>query len=93
MGQIGKTASFMVAAGLGLAACQSASPPTSVVKVLGTNTYSVTSSSTSPAAANALALQNAQRLCQTQGKQSQTQTGQAQFVNSVHQFVLEFTCV
>lgn len=86
-------AGFVTVIGLGLSACQSASPPTSVFKVLGTNSYSVTSSSTSPAAANALALQNAQRLCQTQGKQSQTQTGQAQFVNSVHQFILEFTCV
>ena len=86
-------AGFVMVIGLGLSACHSASPPTSAFKVLGTNSYSVTSSSTSPAAANALALQNAQRLCQTQGKQSQTQTGQAQFVNSVHQFILEFTCV
>ncbi len=79
--------------GLGLSACQSTSQPTSSFKMLGPNTYSVTSYSASPTTANALALQNAQRLCQTQGKQSQTQTGQAQFVNSIHEFVLEFTCV
>ena len=88
----GKAVSVMMI-GLGLSACQTPSQPTSNFKMLGPNTYSVTSSSPSPAAANALALQNAQRLCQTQGKQSQTQSGQAQFVNSVHEFVLEFTCV
>jgi len=92
MGHCGKTVSIMVV-GLGLTACQSASPPSSAFQALGPNTYAVTSSSTSPAAANALALQNAQRLCQSQGKQSQTQTGHAQFLNSIHQFVLEFTCV
>ncbi len=92
MVQLSKAIPVMVFC-LGLAACQSANEPNSIFKALGPNTYSVTSSSSSPAAANALALQNAQRLCQTQGKQSQTQSGQAQFVNSIHQFILEFTCV
>lgn len=78
--------------GLALSACQSAAPPASTFKSLGNNAYSVTSSSSTANGANALALQNAQRLCQTQGRQSQTQSGQSQFVNGVHQFTLDFTC-
>jgi uncharacterized lipoprotein YmbA len=76
-----------------LSACGSTSEPQQTFRVLGQNTYSLVTSDESAAVANAHGLQMAQRFCATQGKQSQTQSGQSQFANDLHHFALEFTCV
>lgn len=92
MCRIIKTGVVIVITGL-LAACGSSTMPPSTFKVLGNNSYSMTTVSSSAQQANSQALQTAQRLCANQGLQSQTQSGQSHFADHVHSFTLEFNCI